>query len=98
MRGIEGRCREGGGLHYLFLLSSLLSDVSVLSHAHTHAQYTVYTNSLFLSSPSTPLTTQNKYKYTALIVAATNGYVEAVKALVAADPDEAHLNMRVSVP
>jgi hypothetical protein len=35
---------------------------------------------------------------TALIEAAINGYVEAVKALVAADPDPAHLNMKVSVP
>ena len=26
-----------------------------------------------------------------------NGHVEAVKSLVAADPDPAHLNMRVSV-
>jgi hypothetical protein len=30
--------------------------------------------------------------------AAIFGYVEAVKALVAADPDLAHLNMKVSVP
>jgi hypothetical protein len=30
--------------------------------------------------------------------AAENGHLEAVKALVAADPDPAHLNMEVSVP
>jgi hypothetical protein len=35
---------------------------------------------------------------TALIFAAMYGFVEAVKALVAADPDLAHLNMEVSVP
>jgi hypothetical protein len=35
---------------------------------------------------------------TALMWAANGGFVEAVKALVAADPDRAHLNMKVSVP
>jgi hypothetical protein len=35
---------------------------------------------------------------TALMAAAVGGSVEAVKALVAADPDPAHLNMKVSVP
>ena len=33
---------------------------------------------------------------TALIYAAQLGYVEAVKSLVAADPDPAHLDMKVS--
>jgi hypothetical protein len=32
-----------------------------------------------------------------LMHAANNGHVEAVKALVAADPDLDHLNMKVSV-
>ena len=35
--------------------------------------------------------------YTALLYAAMEGYVEAVKSLVAADPDPAHLDMNVSV-
>ena len=31
------------------------------------------------------------------MMAAMRGHVEAVKALVAADPDPAHLNMKVSI-
>ena len=67
---------------------------------HTHTLSTRYTNSLFLyPHPSTPLTTQedDEYKKTALIYAAANGHVEAAKALVAADPDPAHLNMKVGI-
>ena len=37
-------------------------------------------------------------KEVSLIVAAMNGWVEVVKALVAADPDPAHLDMKVSIP
>jgi ankyrin repeat protein len=48
--------------------------------------------------PFTPLTTQDAGKWTALMMAAMRGHVEAVKALVAADPDPAHLNMEVSIP
>jgi hypothetical protein len=32
------------------------------------------------------------------MLAAMRGHVEAVKSLVAADPDPVHLNMKVSVP
>jgi len=71
-------------------------------HTHTHTQSTRYilTASSSYPHPPLPLNTQdsNGNKYTALIYAAKNGYVEAVKALVAADPDLAHLNMKVSVP
>jgi hypothetical protein len=35
---------------------------------------------------------------TALRNAACSGYIDVVKALVAADPDPAHLNMKVRVP
>ena len=35
---------------------------------------------------------------TALMAAAFRGWVPAVKALVDADPDAAHLQMRVSIP
>ena len=64
-------------------------------------QYTVYTNSSSSAPPTIPhpslSTTQDKYIGTALICAAGYGYVDVVKALVAADPDPAHLNMKVRV-
>ena len=73
---------------------------------HTHTHYTVYTAVLIarpLSSPTIPhpplSTTQGGGRgWTVLMNAAESGHVEAVKALVAADPDPAHLNMRVSIP
>ena len=72
----------------------------MLSHAHTHTLSTPYilTASSSYPHPPTPLTTQYSNKQTALMYAAEYGHVEAVKALVAADPDLAHLNMKVSVP
>jgi len=33
-----------------------------------------------------------------MMMATVFGHIEAVKALVAADPDPAHLNMTVSIP
>ena len=67
---------------------------------HTHAVHGILT-ALPLSSPilHPPLyTTQDGDKCTALIWAASRGHVEALKALMAADPDPAHLNMEVSIP
>jgi hypothetical protein len=104
MFGVIGGSVEIGGEGFtLYFSSSSLSVVLSLCfpmHTHTHTQYTVYTNSLFLLSPSIHSSTpsQDSFKFTALIWAAIKGYVEAVKALVAADPDLAHLNMKVSVP
>ena len=37
-------------------------------------------------------------KYNVLCRAASQGFVDSVKALVDADPDPAHLNKKVSVP
>ena len=104
MFGVIGGSVEIGGEGFtLYFSSSSLSVVLSLCfpmHTHTRSQYTVYTNSLFLLSPSihSSSTQDPGYKQTALIAAAINGHVEAVKALVAADPDLAHLNMKVSVP
>jgi hypothetical protein len=105
MFGVIGGSVEIGGEGFtLYFSSSSLSVVLSLCfpmHTHTHAHNTRYTNSLFLLSPSTPPSNpQGGYdgKSTALMYAAMSGHVEAVKALVAADPDLAHLNMKVSVP
>ena len=103
MFGVIGDSVEIGGEGFtLYFSSSSLSVVLSLCfpmHTHTRSQYTVYTNSLFLLSPSTHSSNhQTPGKSTALIIAAYRGHVEAAKALVAADPDLAHLNMKVSVP
>ena len=66
-------------------------------HTHTHAVHDILI-ALLLSPhhpPTPPL--KDSDKYTALICAAAYGHVEAVKSLVAADPDPAHLDMKVSV-
>ena len=89
------------GLYFLFLLSFITRrTISVLSHTHTRS--TRYTNCASSLSPPIlhPLlsTTQNGINETALIKAAEYGFVDAVKALVAADPDPAHLDMKVSIP
>jgi hypothetical protein len=56
MFGVIGGSVEIGGEGFtLYFSSSSLSVVLSLCvpmHAHTHTQYTVYTNSLFLLSPS----------------------------------------------
>ena len=71
----------------------------MLSHAHTHTLSTPYILTASSSYPHPSQDPRDGYvKYTALMHAAIFGYVEAVKALVAADPDLAHLNMKVSVP
>lgn len=106
MFGVIGGSVEIGGEGFtLYFSSSSLSVVlSLCFPMHTHTQSTRYilTASSSYPHPSTHLTTQDDSedsdKYTALIFAAMRGYVEAVKALVAADPDLAHLNMKVSVP
>ena len=58
MFGVIGGSVEIGGEGFtLYFSSSSLSVVLSLCfpmHTHTHTQYTVYTNSLFLLSPSTP--------------------------------------------
>ena len=89
------------GCFTIYFASSLLSDVSVLSHhAHTRSTHGILI-ALFLypRPPSSPPPTQDPVygNMTALIVAAIWGRVECVKALVAADPDRAHLNMKVSI-
>ena len=106
MFGVIGGSVEIGGEGFtLYFSSSSLSVVLSLCfpmHTHTHTQSTRYilTASSSYPHPPTPLITQGGYggKRTALINAARYGHVEAVKALVAADPDLAHLNMKVSVP
>ena len=104
MFGVIGGSVEIGGEGFtLYFSSSSLSVVLSLCfpmHTHTHTQSTRYilTASSSYPHPSTHLITQGYVKETALIYAAQWGHVEAVKALVAADPDRAHLNMKVSVP
>ena len=91
----RGIVKGGGGLYFLFL-RSYYPAFCLCIFPCTHTRSTRYTNrssSILPHTPHLPLsTTQGKYG-TALILAARNGYVEAVKALVAADPDPAHLNM-----
>ena len=102
MFGVIGGSVEIGGEGFtLYFSSSSLSVVLSLCfprHAHTHSTRYILTASSSYPHPSTHLTTQDGNKMTALIKAAMDGRVEAVKALVAADPDLAHLNMKVSVP
>jgi ankyrin repeat protein len=105
MFGVIGGSVEIGGEGFtLYFSSSSLSVVLSLcfpmhTHTHTHSTRYILTASSSYPHPSTPLITQDDYyKHTALMYAAMGGHVEAVKALVAADPDLAHLNMKVSVP
>ena len=68
-------------------------------HTHTvHGVLIALPLSSSITHPSLFTIQDPDYKYTALRWATVFGHVEAVKALVAADPDPAHLNMRVSIP
>ena len=107
MFGVIGGSVEIGGEGFtLYFSSSSLSVVLSLcfpmhTHTHTHSTRYILTASSSYPHPSTALTTQDEDDeggWTALMNAAAGGYVEAVKALVAADPELAHLNMKVSVP
>ena len=66
-------------------------------HTHTHAVHGKLIASSSIPTIHPPLLSQDDTKYTALMYAAGYGHVEAVKSLVAADPDPAHLDMKVSV-
>ena len=95
-----------GGFTFYFS-SSLLSDFLSLrfpihTRSSTHgiliASSSILAPHLPSSPPPTTQSTGDGSDSTALIRAAVFGRVECVKALVAADPDPAHLNMKVSIP
>jgi hypothetical protein len=103
MFGVIGGSVEIGGEGFTLYFSSSLSVVLSLcfpmhTHTHTHSTRYILTASSSYPHPSTHLTTQDGNTMTALMWAANGGFVEAVKALVAADPDLAHLNMKVRIP
>ena len=87
-------------LFLLFLITR--RTVSVLSHTHTcSTRYTNRSSSILPHPPSSPLQpgeSNSTAWATPLMKAAEGGYVEVVKALVAADPDPVHLEMKVRVP
>ena len=83
MRAVRGSgCDEGGGIR---------ESVRV---PNSHMQYTI----LITLPLSSPPQYGDFSGWTALIAAAACGHVDAVKALVAADPDRGHLGVKVSVP
>jgi hypothetical protein len=83
----------------LFILPGLLSMNMPM---HTHAVHGLLI-ALPLSCPIPPFSLssslgQGGNDWTALISAVNGGYIDAVKSLVAADPDPAHLTLQVRVP